>query len=287
MGDTMNMLTYAPPLITFLAIFIGLLGPSRRQDKTGLRAITPFGWIAFGIAIASLCVATYSQHLKNTELEAAQASQRALRTVMFIELKAGIKSLEDVLRYAALMPYTSNSTLARKAPNEVPYAKYLKSRRASDIDLRSPEVIQSLERLYLSPTATISHPYLPWSVPFGIDARPCMTIIAVESAVAKNHIETVIVKYAAVGLPPETLAAASELVMSRFLTHLINLPQSWANRAKMEDSETPTSLHFLFLNSGLSGSSTGDYLELLNRIARLSSSISAQSTPGSAAAAQK
>jgi hypothetical protein len=54
-----SLIGYAPPLIAFLAMFVGLLGPGRSADRTGLRAITPFGWISCAIAAASLGVAVY------------------------------------------------------------------------------------------------------------------------------------------------------------------------------------------------------------------------------------
>lgn len=61
-----NLIGYAPPLIAFLAMFVGLLGSGRSADRTGLRAITPFGWTSCGIAVASLCVAIYVERTKTS-----------------------------------------------------------------------------------------------------------------------------------------------------------------------------------------------------------------------------
>ena len=80
-----NLIGYAPALIAFLAMFVGLLGPGRSADKTGLRAITPFGWTSCAIAAASLCVAVYVQRTKNAELATALASKQQMQTAVFRE----------------------------------------------------------------------------------------------------------------------------------------------------------------------------------------------------------
>lgn len=265
-----NLIGYAPALIAFLAMFVGLLGPGRSADKTGLRAITPFGWISCAIAAASLGVAVYVQRAKNAELAAALASKQQMQTAVFRELQASLGSMEDVLRHAALMPYVTNAEVADGVPAELPYKKYAESHKAFHIDLRSEETIHVLERLYLSPNTTLKAPYIPVSVPFGTDTRTSMRIIAEESAAAAHRVETGIQKYAAVGLTPEMIAAGSELVTAPFLKHLMTLRENWASRSKMEDSERARTLNFRFLNSGLTGGYTRDYLEFVKRLDRLS-----------------
>ncbi len=265
-----NLIGYATPLIAFLAMLVGLLGPGRSADKTGLRAITPFGWTACAIAAASLCVAVYAQRAKNAELAAALASKQQMQTAVFRELQASLDSMRDVLRHAALMPYVTNAEMADGVPAKLPYKEYVESRKAWDIDLRSEETIHVLERLYLSPTARLKAPYIPVSVPFGTDTRTSMRIIAEESAAAAERVESGIQKYAAVGLTPEMIAAGSELVTAPFLKHLRSLRESWASRSQMEDSQSARSLNFRFLNSGLTGGYTKDYLEFVERLDRLS-----------------
>ncbi len=118
-----KLMGYAPALIAFLAMFVGLLGPSRSADKTGLRAITPFGWTSCAIAAASLCVAVYAQRVKNAELAAALASKQQMQTAVFRELQASLDSMRDVLRHAALMPYRTNAEMADGAPAKLPYER--------------------------------------------------------------------------------------------------------------------------------------------------------------------
>lgn len=265
-----NLIGYAPALIAFLAMFVGLLGPGRSADRTGFRAITPFGWASCAIAAASLCVAVYVQHTKNKELAAALASKQQMQTAVFRELQASLDSMRDVLRHAALMPYVTNAEKADGVPAELPYKKYAQSRKAWDIDLRSEEATQVLERLYVSPTARLKAPYIPVSVPFGTDTRTSMRIIAEESAAAARRVETGIQKYAAIGLTPEMIAAGSELVTAPFLKHLISLRENWASRSEMEDSQSARTLNFRFLNSGMTGGYTRDYLEFVERLDRFS-----------------
>jgi hypothetical protein len=267
---------YLPPLVAFVAMFVGLLGPSRYADKAGLSAITPFGWASCAIAAISLLVATYLQYRKNVEIDTALASQQRMRSVVNRELREGVTSLYDVLRYAALMPYTTTSLTTPDAPKDIPYPAYLKSHMAFDIDLRSREVVSVLEQLYLSPAATMRAPYIPSAVPFGTQvARSCMTVLVEESSAAARRIESAVQKYAAVALTPEVISAGSELVTAPFLKHLMELRENWANRSSMEESESPVSLNFRFLNSGLSGGYTQQYLDLLDRMDRLSARLDA------------
>jgi len=163
------------PLVAFLATFIGLLGPSREANKTGLHAITAFGWSSFALAAVSLCVALYLIHAKDKELKAARAAQQRLRSAVNGEVRDGLKLLGDVLCYAALLPYTTRPIEGAEAPGEIPYAGYRESHHAWDIDLHSKEVIATLENFYLSPAVRLKSPYIPSAVPFGTDlTRPSM-----------------------------------------------------------------------------------------------------------------
>ena len=264
--------SYFPPVVAFLAMFVGLLGPSRYPDKIGLAAITPFGWLSCAIAAVSLGIALYLQYRKSLELETALASQQRVRSVVNRELLSAVESLNDVLRYAALMPYVTTSEMTAGTRTEMPYAAYAKSHVATDIDLSSKEVVNVLEQLYVSPRATMRGPYIPQAVPFGTQvARPCMDVLVDESGAAAARIDTAISKYANVALTSEVVAAASEVTTAPFLHHLMKLRDSWANRSRMEDSERPQSLNFRFLNSGITGGYTAQYLELVARLDRLSS----------------
>jgi hypothetical protein len=265
-----HLTSYLPPLVAFAAMFVGLLGPSRHSDKTGLRAITTFGWVSCAIAAISLAVAVYLQHKKDLDLQVAIQSQQQLRTVVTREMRQGVESLRDVLRYAALMPYMTTARTGSELPRDIPYNKYAMSHLAVDIDLRSKEVTDTLQQLYLSPGIRLKAPIIPSAMPFGTDiARPCMTVLTDESRAAATRIESAVQKYAVVALTPEVIAAGSELVTAPFLKHMMGLRQSWENRVVMEDSNSPRPLNFRFLDSGLSGGYTQQYLELVGRIDRL------------------
>jgi hypothetical protein len=107
-------------------------------------------------------------------------------------------------------------------------------------------------------------------------ARTSFDVIAVESANAARIIETAVQKYAVVALTPDTIEAASELIRDPFLKHLINVRDNWNSRSEMEDSTLAWPLNFRFLNSGLPGGYTAQYVELLSRIDRLSSLLEAR-----------
>lgn len=272
-----DLVAYLAPLVAFAATFIGLLGPSRKADKTGLRAITLFGWSSCGLAAISLGVALYVSHSKEAELEAGRVAQQRMRTVVSGEIKDGLKLIENVLRYAALMPYTTTPIAGTVAPIEIPYSKYRETKKAADIDLHSKEVIAVLEHLYLSPASRLKVPSIPSSVPFGADlARSSFNVIIDESTAAARMIETAVQKYAAVALTSATIEAASELIRSPFFKHLINLQKSWESRAEMEDSTSARSLNFRFLNSGVPGGYTVQYADLLAKIDRLSKLLAEQ-----------
>ena len=265
-----QLIAYLAPLVAFTATFIGMLGPSRKPDKTGLAAITAFGRSSLTVAAVSLCVALYTLYTKELELEAGRAAQQQMRAVVGEEIRDGIGKLQSVLRYAALMPYTTTPIPGTQAPVEIPYRKYRESHRASDIDLHSAEVIAVLEHLYLSPASKLRAPSIPSAVPFGASvARSSFEVIAEESTAGSRMIETAVQKYASVGLSTETIQAASELVRSPFLRHMTMLQKDWESRSEMEDSTSAKSLNFRFLNSGVSGGHTAQYVELVSRIDRL------------------
>ena len=209
--------TYLPPIIAFAAMFIGLLGPGRASDRTGIKAITPFGWTSCAVGAASLLVSLYIQYRKDEDLAAALQSRLQMRAVVTRELKLGVESLRSVLRYAALMPHFTTSQTVQTFPDDLPYPKYRISRLARDIDLRSPEVIGVLERLYVSPSARMKAPVIPSAMPFGTHvAKPCMSVLVDESRAAASRIESAVQKYAAVALTPEVISAGSELATSPF-----------------------------------------------------------------------
>lgn len=266
-------IVYLAPIIAFVATAIGLLGPSRIPNATGVRAITPFGWASAAVAATSLCVALFSLYKRESDLAAARAEQDRIRTVVYAEIGDALNQLDNVLRYAVLMPLTTTPVVtsadAGEAASPAPQRK-----DASDIDLRSPETIQLLDRLYLGPSAHLRGPYIPSAVPFGTDVvRPSMTLIAEESARASQLIETAVQKYASKAMPVEIIESASAIVRAPFLKHLIALREAWAKRSAMEDSNNPRSLNFRFLNSGITGSYTKDYLQLLDAMDALRSAL--------------
>ncbi|HEX9334224.1 MAG TPA: hypothetical protein VF896_20180, partial [Anaerolineales bacterium] len=221
----------------------------------------------------SLCVALYTVYVREMELAAARAEKARFRKVAFGEVGQGLYHLIDVLRYAALLPYTTTPRIASKAPQERPFPE-LQGQPGYDIDLRSKDALSVLENLYLTPRAHLKSPYVPSYVPFGTDIiRSSMTVISEESLKAAQLMETAIQKYAAIALPVDVIESASAVRQSSFLAHLISLRESWEKRSAMEDSDSPTTLNFRLLNSGLSGGSTQDYLHLLENLDQLQTAL--------------
>jgi hypothetical protein len=263
-------LGYIAPAIAFLATVIGLLGPSRLPNMTGIRAITPFGWTSAAIAATSLCVALFTAYRREADLTAARAEAARARSIVFVEIGDALTQLENVLRYAALMPYTTTPAIPSQVLEDVSSPDKPISLQRPPIDLRSQETISRLEKLYLSPTARLKGPYIPSVVPFGTDVvRPSMIVLVEESGRASRMIETAVQKYAGKAMPVEVIESASAILRAPFLKFLMSLSDNWARRSTMEDSSNPKTLKFLFLNSGITGGYTTDYVHLLDDMGRL------------------
>jgi len=266
-------ISYVAPAIGFLAAIIGLLGPSRVSGETGIRAITPFGWVLATLAAISLCVALFTVYLRERDLAAARAEKARFRAVSFSEVRDGLNLLRDVLRYAALMPYKTVPRIPSNAPQDCPFPEFT-GRPGYDIDLRSKETLSVLENLYLTPSAHLKAAYVKGSVPFGTDiVRTSMRVISEESRRAAQIFDTAVQKYAAIALPIDVIEASSAVLRSPFLEHLTSLRESWDKRSALEDSNSPTSLNFRFLNSGLSGGFTKDYIEFLDTLDQLQTAL--------------
>jgi hypothetical protein len=187
-----------------------------------------------------------------------------------LEIRDGLNQLANVIRYAALIPYTTVPKIDSKVPEDIPFPQYSTSKRAASIDLRGKETLNVLENLYLTPVARLKAPFIPQAVPFGTDVvRPSMSVLAEESSSAARVIETAVQKYAANAISADAIEAASAVLRSPFLKHLTSLRENWARRSAMEDSESPRSLNFRLLNSGLSGGYSQDYLGFLDNMDRL------------------
>jgi len=266
-------LSYLAPFIGFLAAMIGLLGPSRLPGETGIRAITPFGWLLAILAATSLGVAFYTVSSREKELAAARAEKERFRTVSFEEVSLGLNRLIDVLRYAALMPYTTVPRIPSEAPEQCPFPRE-NGRPGYRIDLRSKETLSVLENLYLVPGAHLKNAYVPAGVPFGTEiTRYSMNVISEESRKAAEIFEKAVQKYAAVALPIDVIEASSAALRSPFLAHLTSLRESWEKRSALEDTDSAIALNFRFLNSGISGGFTKDYLEFLDILDKLGAAL--------------
>ena len=269
-----NRIAYIAPAIGFLAALVALLGPSRRADHVGLAAITPFGWASAALAAASLCVALITLHRRDVELAAARATQARLRAVAFGELGDGLARLDDVLRYAALVPWTTVPRVEAKLPTSNPFRREGAVSAAAGLELAAPETVEVLRNVYLAPTARLSGPFIPAAVPFGTDiVRPAMNVIAEESGAAARTIETAVQKYAGTSLPVEVIESASAILRSPFLKHLQTLRESWQRRSAMEDSISARTLNFRFVDSGITGGSSQDYLRLVEAMTRLGKAL--------------
>jgi len=266
-------LSYFAPAISFLVAVVSLLGPSRASGGSGISAITPFGWLLASLATISLGVTLFTVYSREKELAAVRAEKARLREVAFTEVGDGLGHLMKVLRYAALMPYTTIPRIPSGAPKKCPFPDS-KNGWGYDIDFRSKETLSVLENLYLAPGAHLKSPYIPAAVPFGTDiTRPSMKVISEESSKAAQMFETVVQKYVAVALPVDVIEASSAILRSPFLAHLISLRESWEKRSAMEDSNSPTTLNFRFLNSGITGGYTKDYFELLDNLDELRAAL--------------
>jgi len=265
-----KLIGYIAPAIGFLATVTGMLGPSRLPNETGISAITPFGWTSAGIAATSLCVALFTVYRRETDLAAARAELDRVRSVVFVEIGDALTQLDNVLRYAALMPFTTTPAVPAEGLEKASNSGEHKPSRSRDIDLRSEETITRLEKLYLNPTASLKGPYIPSVVPFGTDVvRPSMMVIVEEASRASRMFETAVQKYAAKAMSVDMIEFASAIVRSAFLKHLMSLRDNWERRSAMEDSSNARSLNFRFLNSGITGGYTKDYLFLLDNMDHL------------------
>src|SRR5256885_14133739 len=85
------------------------------------------------------------------------------------------------------------------------------------MDLGSPEMVEDLAGLQLTPRRTIGG---PWAlVPFGTDVRTIETVIAAESETAFERLDGAIAKYVEV-IETELVEAISSLLEHPFAKHL-------------------------------------------------------------------
>jgi len=266
-----QLINYLAPTIVFIAVILGLLGPSRKPGVAGIAGISLFGWGLAALASISLLLTLSSAYKNQQELELARAEQVRIANVAKREIADGYALIQEVLRFAALMPYTTSSQLTLDFQNPLPYPKdplggWL-------IDLRSEKTLNVLENLYLDPKTGLNGPYIPSIVPFGTDFRPALTILSEESIKTTQIIETAVQKYAGSAISADLLEASSVLIRDPFIKHLAELRERWAERSRMEESDLATSLGFTFLNSGFTGSYKKDYLQLLDSMDQLRNAL--------------
>ena len=104
---------YAAPLLSFIAAMTALLGPSRKPDQIGLASLTGFGWAAAAFAVIGLTFTIYNATVQQSALRRAEDQLRSMRRVAQSEFQDGMNLILDILRFAALMPYTGRSIQAR------------------------------------------------------------------------------------------------------------------------------------------------------------------------------
>jgi hypothetical protein len=257
-----QIVTYGPPLLGFVAALTALLGPSRRPDGTGFAALTPFGWAAGGIAVLGLALGLASVARQNAALERAEAELAIMQRAAIRDLQRGVVLANDVLLFAALMPYTTG----QGSTGTLPFAR-------DEVDLRSERTREDLRGLVLHPSARLGGPWIPAAVPFGTDARPAMRLLVEETWRAVEILRSGLQIYAARAIEAEVLQAASELSTDAFLHRLTRLEEEWASRSRIQDTENPEFVNLRFLDSGVAGASTEDYLTLLDRLERLRAAL--------------
>jgi hypothetical protein len=264
-----SLLAYAAPVLGFVAAVTGLLGPSRRPERTGIGALTPFGWAAAGLALIGLVLTLNGVRVQREALRRAEAQLGQMRATARDEFEDAIALIADVLTFAALMPQTVGTSFDPGAPS-VDRAR---------VDLRAAETLAALAGLRLDPGARLNAPYIPAAVPFSPTTRPAMEVLAGESARALEKLDLASAIYAARAADAEVLEAARRLREAPFLERLTALPARWEARSAIEDSTRPDVVNLYFLDDTTDPSPEA-YLDLLDRMDRLRGALDALADAG-------
>jgi hypothetical protein len=265
-----TFIAYAAPIISVVAALTALLGPSRKPDQTGVASLTPFGWAAVGFVLTGLAFTLYNFNAQQNALRRAQSELAAIRRTAQSDFGVGIELIRNILRFAALMPYTTSAVPGTANPS--PY------RFSHEIDLRSARTLEDLSRLKLDPKARLNAPYIPSAVPFSPSTRTAMNILMEQAASAIEKLENARQIYVARAADAEVIEAASQLVQDPFLNRLTELEKKWQARSAIEDSTNPETVNLYFLDDR-TNPSPAKYLALLDRIDRLQAALHVLAKP--------
>lgn len=260
-----SFIAYAAPILSVVAALTALLGPSRRPDQVGLASLTTFGWAAVAFALIGLTFTLYNANAQQNALRRAESQLASMRKVAQSEFEDGINLILDILRFAALMPYTTGT-----GPHPAGRLPYDGSRR---IDLRSAQTLGDLVKLKLDPRARLNAPFIPSAVPFSPSSKTAMAILIEESAKAIADLENALQIYSARAVDADVLEAASLLSRDPFLKRLTMLDAKWKARSDIEDATAPEIVNLYFLDDTAPNPSPAKYLELLDRVDRLQAAL--------------
>lgn len=262
-----GFVAYAAPILSFVAALVALLGPSRKPDMTGVASLTAFGWAAGGFALIALMFTLYNAKSQQDAIRQAQAQLTSMRRVAQSEFQDGTELILNILRFAALMRYT---TIISPGPEDrLPYEN------ATQIDLRGQRTLDDLATLRLDPTARLGLPFIPSAVPFSPSSKPVMSILMEQSSNAIAILENALQIYSAKVVDAEVMEAASVLARDPFLKRLTTLDAEWRARSEIEDSATPAVVGLYFLGKTSPNPAPDQYLELLDRVDRLRAALDA------------
>jgi hypothetical protein len=258
-------IAFVAPVLSFAAALTALLGPSRKPDQIGIASLTVFGWAAAAFALIGLVLTLYNAKAQRNALRRAENELASMRKTAQSEFEDGINLILDILRFAALMPYTTNMNPhgARKLPSD----------RSSEIDLRSERTLADLAKLKLDPSARLRSPFIPSAVPFSPSTKSAMTILREQSSKAIAILENALQIYSARAVDAGVIETASVLSRDPFLKRLTILDAKWEARSAIEEDASDPEIVNLYFLDDTTNPSPRKYLELLDRVDRLQAAL--------------
>jgi hypothetical protein len=219
-------MAFLPIVIGFVAVLIGVLGPSRVTDASGVTRTTLFGWASIALALASAVVAGMRVRAECRARSALEARLQKIASAAQTEIAKALGHVEDVLRFALAVPAMTHRPGEPKPPVTVAMSKTLA--------LSSEEAVASLKGTAISPRRRLSSPY---TIPFGRDQRCVDDVISEESCAAKERLDIALSKCNPELLPISVFEGVHEVSEHRFLDLLMTLSKRAAERRHLEDSE--------------------------------------------------
>jgi len=191
---------------------------------------------------------------------------RGVRGIAHQELQGGLGHLYDVLVFLALLPY-----IASRGVKIIPIPAWMSERgQLRSMDLRDERLIAALTKASISPPQPLNSPYTS-SVPFGTDRRMTDAIVAGETEAAEEMLRSTLARYSAAELGVQALHATERVLSHPFLKYLKGIRELAAARRHMEDSSV---LPVAILDSGIAGGYAANYLDFIDALEALSSTIS-------------